>query len=166
MKKTLLMLVSAMFCLVGLNGCGDKDEPVETATATYQITLSDDAFASASYIIYYMGNNNEKKFESLTQKSWSKTVTSNKASAEFGFQIGVSTKDVSELTKENYDLSFTSSVHISRGTASSNRNPLDIAEVVAKNNVPTWLNNNLKDKSFGYRVDSKGEASSASLNLK
>ncbi|MBQ9467093.1 MAG: hypothetical protein IJU62_08960 [Muribaculaceae bacterium] len=168
MKKTLLMLVAAMFCLVGLNGCGsDKDEPVATATAHYEVTFSSDVReATETIVIFYKGDDNENKIATLdrTQTSWTKDVTSTKASAEFGYRIVVSAKGVSELTKDSYDFSATGSIKIVRGNNEMNNmlayyykqeNNASVSESVAKADVSRKLVANL-NKAVGYTVNREG----------
>lgn len=159
MKKTLLMLVAAMFCLVGLNGCGsDKDEPVGDATAVYGFTISQDLFDACDLIVIrYKDNNGGNRMESMSGLSWSKTVTSNQSTATFGYKIELSVKSESELSKDSYNLLANGSIAVTRGgQQSSNSSAIHVEKANCSKSEVGNILRLLEGKTTGYRVDSKG----------
>ena len=111
-----LFLLASLVCGVALfTSCGSDDEPSGNykASATYTITFTDDLVSAASpIIIYYKGTNNQTKRDIVTTKTWTKTIESDRFPVEFGYMIDAQSKDISELTKEKYNLGFDSSIAV------------------------------------------------------
>lgn len=162
MKKFIYIAALLMVAALSLTSCGD-DEPKEkvTATATYQMTFSQDLMdACNGIIIYYKGENGKNEFQALTSNWWTKTVTSNKFPAEFGVKYIFSPKSGAELTKEKYDLTcdliFT--VKTTKGLNHNNTVNIINSKDVAKNKVESTIKN-YNGKSTGFKVTIDGYVS-------
>ena len=163
MKKNLLLLAALLCCTAVLTSCGGDDDPKEktTATAVYNITFTQDLIDAASpIIIYYKGTNNETKREIITGTSWSKTITSEKFPAEFGYKLDAQSKDVSDLTKDNYELGFSSNIAISVAEGSSviaTRVASDESTTsTAKDRVSSVVSRSINNRDLGIKVTKDG----------
>ena len=164
MKKYLLMTVVLITAALSLTSCG-SDEPKEkvTATATYNMTLSQDLLDACSLIlITYKAEDGRNVMEAVTSTWWTKTVTSNDFPAEFGVMYKFSTKSNAELTQEQYDLTcdLNFNVKTSKGASYSNNVTIINAPDVKKDKVVSTLDR-LSGKSTGYRVSKDGIVSQA-----
>ncbi len=159
MKKTLLMLAAGVAMVLGMSACGSsKDEPVEPATATYTVTLSQDTFDAGTYIVRFKDANNTNRFEVMTSTTWTKTVTTSRFPAQLGFKIDASVKNETELTKDNYSLAATGTIAIKRGVNSLNTTPLNFSAEVVKANVERIIDKEVDDVVVAYIVNSEGQA--------
>lgn len=163
MKKYLLMTVVLIAAALSLTSCGD-DEPKEkvTATATYNMTFSQDLLNACNVFITYKAENGRNVMEAVTSTWWTKTVTSNDFPAEFGVMYKFSTKSNAELTQEQYDLTcdLNFNVKTSKGASYSNNVTIINAPDVKKDKVVSTLDK-LSGKSTGYRVSKDGIVSQA-----
>ncbi|MBQ3362531.1 MAG: hypothetical protein IJG42_01085 [Muribaculaceae bacterium] len=163
MKKYLLMTVVLITAALSLTSCGD-DEPKEkvTATATYNMTFSQDLLNACNVFITYKAENGRNVMEAVTSTWWTKTVTSNDFPAEFGVMYKFSTKSNAELTQEQYDLTcdLNFNVKTSKGASYSNNVTIINAPDVKKDKVVSTLDK-LSGKSTGYRVSKDGIVSQA-----
>ena len=164
MKKYLLMTVVLITAALSLTSCGD-DEPKDTitATATYNMTFSQDLLDACSLIlITYKAEDGRNVMEAVTSTWWTKTVTSNDFPAEFGVMYKFSTKSITELSKEQYDLTcdLNFNVKTSKGASYSNNVTIINAPDVKKDKVVSTLDK-LSGKSTGYRVSKDGIVSQA-----
>ncbi|MBQ4367184.1 MAG: hypothetical protein II786_03785 [Muribaculaceae bacterium] len=168
MKKNLLYLAALLCCLFTLSACGD-DDPKENAVASavYTIDFGVNIHDAASIIIYYKGENNETKFEALHPGTfrWTKTVTSKKFPAEFGYKLVISPNSESELTFDNYNISIVGTIAGSVSTGGSFDNTYKFIKEnnTPKNNVVSTLKEQ-NGASFGYKLNKNGDASRANLN--
>ena len=167
MKKYFFIAALLITAAFSLTSCGD-DEPKEktTVTATYTLTFSQDMLDATSIVIYYKADNGRNAFEPITDKWWTKTVTSDKFPAEFGVMYRFSPKTVAELEKEKYDLTFDMnfSYKTSKGASSTNSVSIIDAKGVSKDKVESTLKN-FNGKSTGFKVTIDGFVSPAN-NLK
>lgn len=163
MKKYLLMTVVLITAALSLNSCG-SDEPKDTitATATYNMTFSQDLLNACNVFITYKAENGRNVMEAVTSTWWTKTVTSNDFPAEFGVMYKFSTKSNAELTQEQYDLTcdLNFNVKTSKGASYSNNVTIINAPDVKKDKVVSTLDR-LSGKSTGYRVSKDGIVSQA-----
>ena len=162
MKRFFYMAVLLIAALT-FNSCG-SDEPKEktTATATYNMTFSQDLLDACNVFITYKAENGRNVMEAVTTPWWTKSVTSDKFPAEFGVMYKFSTKSDAELVKEKYDLeaSIMFRIMTSKGASFSNTITIIDSKGVAKDKVVSTLNK-LSGKSTGYRVTINGDASTA-----
>ncbi len=159
MKKTLLMLAAGIAVLLGTSACGGgSDEPTEPATATYIVNLSPDALSAGTYIVYYKDANNTTKFEVISTSSWSKTVSSTRFPAMFGFKIKASPENETALTKDSYDLSVVGTIKMTRGAASVTNAPLNYSATVEKHNVERAIESNINNAVVAYNFSADGNA--------
>lgn len=153
-----------MMALFSLTSCGGDDEPKEktTATATYNMTFSQDLLDACSILIYYKAENGRSTFEPITSTWWTKTVTSDKFPAEFGVMYRFGTKPATELVKEKYDLKceLIFNVKTSKGASYSNTVKIIDAIGVANNKVESELNK-YNGNSTGFKVTVNGIVSEA-----
>ena len=163
MKKYLLMTVVLITAALSLNSCG-SDEPKDTitATATYNMSFSQDLLNACNVFITYKAENGRNVMEAVTSTWWTKTVTSNDFPAEFGVMYKFSTKSNAELTQEQYDLTcdLNFNVKTSKGASYSNNVTIINAPDVKKDKVVSTLDR-LSGKSTGYRVSKDGIVSQA-----
>ena len=159
-------LLSTAFLLVAiflLTSCG-KDEPKQkqTATATYNLSFSQDLLDACNIIITYKAENGRNVMEPVTEPWWTKSITSDKFPAKFGVMYQFSTKSDAELVKEKYDLKGSLMIRIMTTNGASYSNTVSIidAEGVAKNKVISTLNK-LSGKSIGYSVSIDGNVTPA-----
>lgn len=157
------MTVVLITAALSLTSCGD-DEPKEkvTATATYNMTFSQDLLNACNVFITYKAENGRNVMEAVTSTWWTKTVTSNDFPAEFGVMYKFSTKSNAELTQEQYDLTcdLNFNVKTSKGASYSNNVTIINAPDVKKDKVVSTLDK-LSGKSTGYRVSKDGIVSQA-----
>ena len=168
MKKFIYIAALLIVAALSLTSCGD-DEPKEkvTATATYQMTFSQDLMdACNGIILYYKGENGKNEFQPITSNWWTKTVTSEKFPAEFGVMYKFSPKSGSDLNKEKYDLTcdliFT--VKTSKGLTHTNTVNILNSKGVVKNKVESTING-INGKSTGFKVTKDGDVDQVN-NLK
>ena len=163
MKKYFYIAVLLIATALTMASCGD-DEPNEkvTATATYNIAISEDLLKACNVIITYKAENGRNVIEPVTSTWWTKTVTSDKFPAEFGVLYRFSTKSDAELNQEQYDLTcdMNFNVKTSKGAAYNNNFTIISASDVAKNKVVSTLEK-ASNKSVGFRVSKDGMVSQA-----
>ena len=156
MKKYIIMAVVLVTAALTLSSCGD-DEPKEkvTATATYNMTFSQDLLNACNVFITYKAENGRNVMEAITS-------TSDKFPAEFGVMYKFSTKSDAELTQEKYnltcDLNF--NVKTSKGANYTNTVTIINSPSVNKDKVVSTLER-LSGKSTGFRVTKDGIVSQA-----
>ena len=162
MKKTLFYLAALVCCVatgLAFTSCGD-DEPDVTATATYSIEFGEDFFKAVDGVVIYYKDNGRVKFETINSgTTWQKKVSAT-LPAELGFQWNFQTKDNEELYLENYNL-FTSGTLIlttSGGSAVTQSTPIINKPSPVQKKAVVKTIQNASGKSFGYRVDKKGNA--------
>jgi hypothetical protein len=162
-KKYLYIAVLLMTTALAMTSCGD-DEPKEkiTATATYNMSFSQDLLDACNVFITYKAENGRNVMEAVTSTWWTKTVTSNKFPAEFGVMYKFSTKSNAELTQEQYDLTcdMNFSVKTSKGASYVNNVTIINASDVKKDKVVSTLEKQ-SGKSVGFRVTKDGIVSQA-----
>ena len=167
MKKYIYMAALLMVAALALTACGD-DEPKEktTATATYNMTFSQDLLDACNVFITYKAENGRNVMEAINSNWWTKSVTSDRFPAEFGVMYKFSTKSDAELVKDKYDLKceLMFKVMTSKGASYTNTVTIIDAPGVAKNKVLSELNK-YSGKSTGFRVTERGIVSEAN-NLK
>ena len=156
MKKYFIIATLLVTALLSLTACGD-DEPKEntTATATYNMTFSQDLLNACNVFLIYKAENGRNVMEAVTSTWWTKTVTSNKFPAEFGVMYKFSTKSDAELVQEQYDLTcdMNFSVKTSKGASYTNN-------VTIINAMVSTLEKQ-SGKSVGFRVTKDGIVSQA-----
>jgi len=160
MKKFIYIAALLIGAALTLTACGGDDEPKEdvTATATYQMTFSQDLLdACNGIILYYKGENGKNDFQPITSNWWTKSVTSNKFPAEFGVMYKFSTKSGADLKKEKYDLTcdliFT--VKTNKGLNHSNTVNIINSKGVDKSKVESVINR-INGQSTGFKVTKDG----------
>lgn len=167
MKRFFYMAALLMVAAFTLNSCGD-DEPKEKtmATATYNMSFSQDLLDACNVFITYKAENGRNVMEAINTTWWSKTVTSDKFPAEFGVMYKFSAKSDAELVKEKYDLKceLKFNVTTTKGANYSNTVTIIDATGVARNKVVSELNK-YSGKSTGFKVTESGIVSQAN-NLK
>ena len=167
MKKYLYMAALLMVAAFTTTSCGD-DEPKEktTATATYNMTFSQDLLNACNVFITYKAENGRNVMEAVTSNWWTKTVTSDKFPAEFGVMYKFSTKSEAELTQEKYDLGCDLNFRLMTSKGASYANTVTIINEsgIAKNKVVSTLDK-YSGKSIGFKVTINGIVSQAN-NLK
>lgn len=163
MKKVLLIATLLLTASMSLTSCG-SDEPKETvtATATYNLTFSQDLLNACNVFLVYKAENGRNVMEAVTSTWWTKTVTSDKFPAEFGVMYKFSTKSNAELTQEQYDLTcdMNFNVKTSKGASYTNNVTIISANDVSKDKVVSTLNK-YDGKSTGFRVTKDGIVSAA-----
>ncbi len=163
MKKYFIIATLLVTALLSLTACGD-DEPKEntTATATYNMTFSQDLLNACNVFLIYKAENGRNVMEAVTSTWWTKTVTSNKFPAEFGVMYKFSTKSDAELVQEQYDLTcdMNFSVKTSKGASYTNNVTIINASDVKKDKVVSTLEKQ-SGKSVGFRVTKDGIVSQA-----
>ena len=154
------LIITAAFTLTS---CGD-DEPKEkvTATATYNMTFSQDLLNACNVFLIYKAENGRNVMEPVTGTWWTKSVTSDKFPAEFGVMYKFSTKSDAELTQEQYDLTceMNFTVKTSKGASYTNNVTIINASDVNKNKVVSTLEKQ-SGKSVGFRITKEGIVSQA-----
>ncbi len=163
MKKFLWIATLLVTATMSLTSCG-SDEPKETvtATATYNMTFSQDLLNACNVFLVYKAENGRNVMEAVTSTWWTKTVTSNKFPAEFGVMYKFSTKSDAELTQEQYDLTceMNFNVKTSKGASYVNNVTIINASDVKKDKVVSTLEKQ-SGKSVGFRVTKDGIVSQA-----
>lgn len=163
MKKFLFIATLLVTAALSITSCG-SDEPKETvtATATYNITFSQDLLNACNVFLVYKAENGRNVMEAVTSTWWTKTVTSDKFPAEFGVMYKFSTKSNAELTQEQYDLTceMNFSVKTSKGASYVNNVTIINASDVKKDKVVSTLEKQ-SGKSVGFRVTKDGIVSQA-----
>ncbi len=163
MKKYLYIAVLLMTTALAMTSCGD-DEPKEkiTATATYNMSFSQDLLDACNVFITYKAENGRNVMEAISSPWWTKSVTSDKFPAEFGVMYKFSTKSDAELVKEKYDLECTLVFRAmtSKGASYSNTFTILDASGVARDKVVSTLKK-YDGESTGLRVSKDGIVSLA-----
>ena len=163
MKRLLFMASLLMMAAFSLTSCGD-DEPKEkvTATATYNLSFSQDLLDACNVFITYKAENGRNVMEGVTSTWWTKTVTSDKFPAEFGVMYKFSTKSDAELTKEKYNLTceFNFSCKTSKGASYTNNVTILNNQGIDRDKVFSTLNK-ISGNSTGFRVSKDGIFSAA-----
>ena len=163
MKRLLFMTTLLMIAAFSLTSCGD-DEPKEkvTATATYNLSFSQDLLDACNVFITYKAENGRNVMEPVTSTWWTKTVTSDKFPAEFGVMYKFSTKSDAELTKEKYNLTceFNFSCKTSKGASYTNNVTILNNQGIDRDKVVSTLNK-ISGNSTGFRVSKDGIFSAA-----
>ena len=163
MKKCLYIAALLITAALALTACGDDEPKVNvTATATYNLSFSQDMLDACNVFITYKAENGRNVMEAVTSNWWTKTVTSDEFPAEFGVMYKFSTKSDAELVKEKYDLTcnFTFSCKTSKGASYSNTVTIIDSKGVSRDKVVSTLDK-LSGKSTGYRVTIDGIVSQA-----
>ncbi len=167
MKKFIYMAAFLMVAALALTACGDDEPKVKTtATATYNMTFSQDLLDACNVFITYKAGNGQNVMDKMTTTWWTKSVTSDEFPAEFGVMYKFSTKPDADLEKDKYDLKCELKFNVvtSKGASYSNTVTIIDATGVASNKVVSELNK-YSGKSTGFRVTEKGIVSEAN-NLK
>lgn len=163
MKKCIYMATLLLVAALSLTSCGD-DEPKDkvTATATYNMSFSQDLLNACNVFITYKAENGRNVMEAVNSTWWTKSVTSDKFPAEFGVMYKFSTKSDAELTQEKYDLTckLQFSAKTSKGSSYTNEVTIFESKGVDRDKVVSTLNK-YSGKSTGYRVTKDGIYSSA-----
>ena len=163
MKKYICMAALLIVAAFSLTSCGD-DEPKEKtiATATYNMSFSQDLLNACNVFITYKAENGRNVMEAVNSTWWTKTVSSDKFPAEFGVMYKFSTKSDAELTQEKYDLTceMNFSCKTSKGASYSNTVTIINSKGVAKDKVVSTLEK-LSGKSTGFRITKDGIVSQA-----
>lgn len=163
MKRLLFMTTLLMMAAFSLTSCGD-DEPKEkvTATATYNLSFSQDLLDACNVFITYKAENGRNVMEGVTSTWWTKTVTSDKFPAEFGVMYKFSTKSDAELTKEKYNLTceFNFSCKTSKGASYTNNVTILNNQGLDREKVRSTLDK-ISGNSTGFRVSKDGIFSAA-----
>ena len=163
MKRLLFMTTLLMMAAFSLTSCGD-DEPKEkvTATATYNLSFSQDLLDACNVFITYKAENGRNVMEGVTSTWWTKTVTSDEFPAEFGVMYKFSTKSDAELTKEKYNLTceFNFSCKTSKGASYTNNVTILNNQGIDRDKVFSTLDK-ISGNSTGFRVSKDGIFSAA-----
>lgn len=163
MKKCFYIATLLILATLSLTSCGD-DEPGDktTATATYNMTFSQDLLNACNVFITYKAENGRNVMEAINSTSWTKSVTSDKFPAEFGVMYKFSTKSDAELTQEKYDFLCKLQFNGKTSNGSNYTNEVIIFDIqdVAKNKVVSTLEK-YSGKSTGFRITKNGIYSSA-----
>lgn len=163
MKKYLFIATLLVTAALSLTSCG-SDEPKEkvTATATYNMTFSQDLLNACNVFLIYKAENGRNVMEAVTSTWWTKTVTSDKFPAEFGVMYKFSAKSDAELTQEQYDLTcdMNFSCKTTKGASYTNNVTIINAMDVSKDKVVSTLNR-FSGKSVGFRISKDGIVSAA-----
>ena len=161
--KRFIYMVALLMMAITVTSCGD-DEPKDnvTATATYNMTFSQDLLNACNVFITYKAENGRNVMEAVTSTWWTKTVTSTTFPADFGVMYKFSTTSAAELTKDKYDLSCKLMFNgkTSKGSSYTNEVIIIDSQGVAKNKVVSTLEK-YSGKSTGYRVSKDGNYSPA-----
>lgn len=161
--KYLLSTAILLVAIFSLSSCGDDEPKVKhTATATYNMSFSQDLIDACNVFITYKAENGRNVMEAVSSPWWTKSVTSDKFPAEFGVMYLFSTKSDAELVKEKYDLEATLVFKVMTTNGASYTNTVTIldAKEVTKDKVFSTLNK-LSGKSTGFKVSIDGIVSSA-----
>lgn len=172
--KKLLFLAALLGSFLCLTACGGDDEPQleKSAQITYYLNYNE-LTEAANVIVYYVGDDGVTKFEALTpgRTAWTKTVTVKRFPAKVGFQLALSTKESSELTKETYNVKTEASIKVQllegsniKGTFTNNETLIGL-NAMTKSQVLSNLGSHDGD-NYGYSVTSDGSASRITLSLK
>ena len=163
MKKYFYMAALLIVAALSLTSCGD-DEPKDkvTATATYNLTFSEDLLKACNVFLIDKAENGRNVMEGVNSTWWTKTVTSDKFPAEFGVFYKFSTKSNAELDQEQYDLTceMNFNVKTSKGASYTNNVTIINAPDVSKDKVVSTLDRQ-SGKSVGFRVSKDGIVSQA-----
>ena len=163
MKKYFNLAVLLIVAALTMTSCG-SDEPDEkiTATATYNMSFSQDLLDACNVFITYKAENGRNVMEAITSPWWTKSVTSDKFPAEFGVMYKFSTKSDAELVKEKYDLEcvLVFRVMTSKGASYTNTFSIFDAEGVARDKVVSTLKK-YDGESTGFKVSKDGIVSLA-----
>lgn len=163
MKKYIFMAALLITAALAFTACGD-DEPKDkvTATATYNMSFSQDMLNACNVFITYKAENGRNVMEAVTSTWWTKSVTSDKFPAEFGVMYKFSTKSDAELVQEKYDLTceLNFACKTSKGASYSNTVTIINNKGVARDKVVSTLDK-LSGKSTGFRVTRDGIVSQA-----
>lgn len=163
MKKCIYVATLLLVAALSLTSCGD-DEPKDkvTATATYNMSFSQDLLNACNVFITYKAENGRNVMEAVNSTWWTKSVTSDKFPAEFGVMYKFSTKSDAELAQEKYDLTckLQFSAKTSKGSSYTNEVTIFESKGVDRDKVVSTLNK-YSGKSTGYRVTKDGIYSSA-----
>ena len=163
MKKYFFIAALLLTAALSLSSCGD-DEPKEKtmATATYNMTFSQDLLKACNVFITYKAENGRNVMEAINSTWWTKTVISDKFPAEFGVMYKFSTKSDAELVQEKYDLKCELKFNVTTNKGASYSNTVTIIDApgVANNKVVSELNK-YSGKSKGFRVTETGIVSEA-----
>ena len=158
MKKLFYMAAIMLVAALTFTSCG-SDEPKEktTATATYNMTFSQDLLDACNVFITYKAENGRNVMEAVNVTGWTKTVTSDKFPAEFGVMYKFSTKSEAELTKDKYDLTCNLNFTVKTNNGDSHTNSITIIDSkgVAKDKVDDIIKK-YDGKSTGFRVTKDG----------
>ena len=157
MKKFIYMAALLMLAALTLTACGDDEPKVKTtATATYNMTFSQDLLDACNVFITYKAENGRNVMEAVN------SVTSDDFPAEFGVMYKFSTKSDAALVKDKYDLKCELKFNVvtSKGASYSNTVTIIDATGVPNNRVVSELNK-YSGKSTGFRVTEKGIVSEA-----
>ena len=132
------------------------------ATATYNMTFSQDLLKACNVFITYKAENGRNVMEAINSTWWTKTVISDKFPAEFGVMYKFSTKSDAELVQEKYDLKCELKFNVTTNKGASYSNTVTIIDApgVANNKVVSELNK-YSGKSKGFRVTETGIVSEA-----
>lgn len=163
MKKYIYMAALFIVAALTLTSCGDDEPKVTvTATATYNMSFSQDLLNACNVFITYKAENGRNVMEAVTSTWWSKSVTSDKFPAEFGVMYKFSTKSDAELVQEKYDLTceLNFSCKTSKGASYTNLVTIINSKGVARDKVVSTLDR-LSGKSTGFRVTKDGIVSPA-----
>ena len=172
--KKLLFLAALLGSFLCLTACGGDDEPKleKSAQITYYLNCNE-LTEAANVIVYYVGDDGLTKFEALApgRTAWTKTITVKRFPAKVGFQLALSVKESSELTKATYNVKTEASIKVQlmegtniKGTFTNNENLIGL-NAMAKDKVLSNLGNHDGD-NYGYSVSSDGSATRVTLNLK
>ena len=163
MKKLFYMAAIMLVAALTFTSCG-SDEPKEktTATATYNMTFSQDLLDACNVFITYKAENGRNVMEAVNVTGWTKTVTSDKFPADFGVMYQFSTKSDAELVKDKYDLTcdLNFSLKTSKGASYSNTVTIINNAGVNKDKVVSTIDK-LSGKSIGFKVTKDGIVSQA-----
>lgn len=163
MKRYFHIAVLLLAATLSFTSCGD-DEPKDnvTATATYNMSFSQDLLNACNVFITYKAENGRNVMEAVNSTMWSKSVTSDKFPAEFGVMYKFSTKSDAELVQEKYNLTceLIFSCRTSKGASYANTVTIINSTGVNKDKVVSTLEK-YSGKSTGFRVSKDGIVSQA-----
>ena len=159
MKKYLLIAALMMTAAITFTSCGSDDEPKEkvTATATYNLSLSQDLLDACNVFITYKAENGRNVKDKITTTWWSQSITSDKFPAEFGVKFEFSPKSLAELTKDQYNLTSELNMNIktSKGANYTNSFTIIDSQNVSKDKVVSTLEKK-SGTSVGFKVSKDG----------
>ena len=165
MKKFLSMAALLVMAAMCLTACGSDDEPKQNnATATYEMTFSQDVLNNFDVYLVYKAANGRNTPESVNTTNWTKTATCDKLPAEFGVKYIFSPKDGLTLDKEKYDLKVNFKISITKGgTTYTGENLISNSTGLKKEKVLEYMEK-LSGKSIGYNVSKSGITENRNLN--